>query len=235
MSPGGARAAAEQIRATGWNSPDEPVVFWPILLCAAFGVIIYYYPGKVNSITSTLGLNWLYGVVWGDRSGWTRAAIAFLVLFFAVKNAYRVEQCVEAWGSWITTGTFSKAREPTLTKGLDPNAPLVPTFATIIILCILMANRGVLTESSLYAVVWRDRSAGMRWLLAIGALFALATCADPIVLFLQNFNAYITQGHWPLTQAGPHQTAHPQESLCVSTADKGSKFIKTRIQCSKGL
>lgn len=211
MPPGG--ASPPQARATGWNSPDEAVAFWPLLLCMSVGVIIYYYPNKVNGLLGTLGINWLYGLVWGNRGLWARAAVSFLVLFIAVKNAYRVEQGVEAWASWITTGTFSKAREPTLYKGIDANQPLVPTFAVLIGFCIVMANRGLLTESSLYALLWGDRGNGLRWLLVIGVLLLAASFADPISLFLANFNAYITQGQWPRTQAGPIKPLTPNNPL----------------------
>lgn len=184
-----------------WNDPNEPVVFWPLLSVIAFVIIVYYYPKQIAAPLKVLGAGHVYNMLWGNRGGCGRVAVIFALLGTGAGFAYQVEQLVELWGSWITTGTFTKAREPTLYRGIG--GPIFPAFATVVAIFLVIEFWHQLGLPTAYRIGWAERSTPQRWLIVIGILITMSSSLGSVADFLQNFNYWITVGKWPHTQAGP--------------------------------
>lgn len=184
-------------REVGWNSPDEPVKWWPLVATIAAGYLAYRYRSSASRLLDVTGVSWLYGLLWGDRLWFgARISVVMLITGLARRYPYEVELAMELWGSWITTGTFSKARSPTLYAGItsDP-APYAPALATVALLFALIeVARRTLVLKYVGQALWSDRSWLGFFFIAGAFLTTVAIYGERINQELVNFDLWLHTG-----------------------------------------
>lgn len=181
----------------GWNSPDEPVKWWPLVATIAAGYLAYRYRSSASQLLDVTGVSWLYGLLWGNRLWFgARVSVAMLIIGIARSYPYQVELAVELWGSWITTGTFSKRRPPTLYARISSDrGPYAPALATVAILFALIevARRASAFKYAVQ-VLWSDRSWLGFFFIAGAFLTTVAIYGERINQELVNFDLWLHTG-----------------------------------------
>jgi hypothetical protein len=193
-------------RQVGWNAPNEPVKWWPLFTTIVACYLLYRYSSYIGNLFSIIGIDKLYGFLWGNRM-WvgSRISVVVALIWLARLAPYHVELGIEMWGSWITTGTFSKARTPTLHANvLNDRTPYGPALGTVITLFVLIElARSASVFAYLGRLLWSERS----WLGFAGIIVAflgiVAVYGERINQELVNFDLWINKGVAMFGKAAP--------------------------------
>lgn len=171
-------------REVAWNSPEEPVKWWPLFTTITACYLAYRYRSSAFRLLEFTGIAWLYGLLWGNRLWFgARISVVMLIIGLARRYPYGVELAMELWGSWITTGTFSKGRPPTLYAGITSDrTPYAPALATVgILFALIEVARRASAFKYAVQVLWSDRS----WL---GFAGIVATVLSIVALYGERIN-----------------------------------------------